>query len=296
MLWAPEDDPETQDVDESEAVEIVDTIEWSGNAAESQVFELDPNSLKSGQDGRFSLLKVDLSIDASNASSTKLNYVLPDGVPVGRATLFYGSENLGWAKWDEKAGLTGSGFLTYNQNNIDLIEFEKPSLIDRDFKLELVINSQILEFTIDVERTEKERTAAELITGSWLDVGTRIFNHTIIERYHDMVYSVPSSGKLRYMASSFASLDLGSSEFTAGTESHKYNPDGGPEQNMIFIENAIGGGPHLVSWNHVSQLWIDTAETTIDEGVCRNSGIRVFTSVGPAAGGSWNNSVDVSIE
>lgn len=62
VLWTPEDDPETQDVDESEAVEIVDTIEWSGNAAESQVFEIEPNSLKSGQDGDYSLIRLDLDI------------------------------------------------------------------------------------------------------------------------------------------------------------------------------------------------------------------------------------------
>lgn len=141
------------------------------------------------------------------------------------------------------------------------------------------------------------KTEVDLINGFWFDVGCRIFKHTIVERYHDMVYSVPASGELRLLFSSFASIDLGSSDFSAGTEAHKYNPDGGPEEDMTFTHGStIGGSPNHVSWSLSSQLWIDTSSVTINEGVCTNSGINVLTGTGPALGGTTNNSVSVAID
>ena len=70
ILFTPEDDPDTTDVDESiTEVEIVgDPIQWDGDNAESPVFELDPNELKPGVDGSFSLLKVDLDVDSDNTT------------------------------------------------------------------------------------------------------------------------------------------------------------------------------------------------------------------------------------
>jgi hypothetical protein len=249
-----------------------------------------------GKAVEFELLKVDVAVDASISSATKLNYALPDNIPLSRATLWYGSDQLGWTKWDEQTDLTGSGFLSFDQNFIDPIGFGDPNPIDRDLKLELEISGQSLEFMINADRIERMETASELITSFWLDVGTRIFNHTIVERYYDMVYSVPATGKLRQLARSFASVDLGSSDFTAGTETHKYNPEGDPAQGMNFNSAPpLGGSPDLVSWTLSTQLWIDTTATLIDEGVCTNSGISVLTGTGPAFGGSTNTSVDVSI-
>jgi len=81
VLWTPEDDPETQDVDESEAVEIVGTIEWSGNAAESQVYEIEPNSLKSGQDGNYSLIGGKITTIRETATAWQFNTVELEPVP-----------------------------------------------------------------------------------------------------------------------------------------------------------------------------------------------------------------------
>ena len=61
LLYIPEDDPETEEVDESEQVEFVKTIRWDGHGAESPVFEINPDSLKSGADGRYQLLKVEFA-------------------------------------------------------------------------------------------------------------------------------------------------------------------------------------------------------------------------------------------
>ena len=284
VLFTPEDDPDTTETDESTEVEIVgEPIQWDGSGDESPVFELDPDILKSGEDGTFRLLKVELDIDASDSSATKLNYTLPDGVPVSKVTLLYGNDASGWTKWDEKTGLTGNGFLSFDQNFIDLIGFEDPNPIDRDLKLEIEIAGQSLEFPVNADRIERMKTEVDLINGFWVDVGLRIFNHKIVERYHDMVYSVPASGELRQLFSTFASIDLGSSDFTAGTEAHKYNPDGGPEENMTFTDGpTIGASPNHVSWSLSSQQWINTSSVTVNEGVCTNSGISVLTGLGPA--------------
>lgn len=241
------------------------------------------------------LLKVDLDIDASTPSASKLNFSVPDNVPICKATLLRGNDTIGWIQEDEKLNLIGSGFLTFDQNFIGILEFdENNSPIDRDLRLELTIAGTLIEFPINADRVDSSKDAVELITGFWIDVGTRIFNHTIRETYSDYVYSVPASGKLRKLLASFASVDLGSSQFTAGTESHKYNPDGGPSQNMSSQSGL--GVPNTAYWTIQSNLWIDTSETTINEGVCTNSGISVFTGTGPALGGSTNNSVDVTID
>ena len=284
VLFTPEDDPDTTETNESTEVEIVgEPIQWNGSGDESPVFELDPDILKSGEDGTFRLLKVELDIDASDSSATKLNYTLPDGVPVSKVTLLYGNDASGWTKWDEKTGLTGNGFLSFDQSFIDLIGFEDPNPIDRDLKLEIEIAGQSLEFPVNADRIERMKTEVDLINGFWVDVGLRIFNHKIVERYHDMVYSVPASGELRQLFSTFASIDLGSSDFTAGTEAHKYNPDGGPEENMTFTDGStIGASPNYVSWSLSSQQWINTSSVTVNEGVCTNSGISVLTGLGPA--------------
>ena len=63
VLFTPEDDPDTTETDESTEVEIVgEPIQWDGSGDESPVFELDPDILKSGEDGTFRLLKVDVEV------------------------------------------------------------------------------------------------------------------------------------------------------------------------------------------------------------------------------------------
>lgn len=51
-------------------MEVVDTIEWGGVGDESPVFEIDPDSLKPGEDGRYQLFQVDLDIDSDNTNRT----------------------------------------------------------------------------------------------------------------------------------------------------------------------------------------------------------------------------------
>jgi len=241
------------------------------------------------------LLKVDLDVDATTPSASKLNFYVSDSIPISKATLLRGNENIGWLQEDEKLNLVGNGFLTFDQNSIGILEFdENNSQIDRDLKLELTIAGNIIELPIIADRVYHSKDAVELITGFWIDVGARFFNHTIRETYSDYVYSVPASGKLRKLISSYASVNLGSSQFSAGTESHKYNPDGGPSQNMSTQSGL--GDPNTVYWTNHSNLWIDKFETTINEGVCTNSGINVLTGTGSDFGGSTNNSVDVTID
>jgi hypothetical protein len=56
ILYRPEDDPDTEDVDESLLAEVIgDPIVWDGQAAESPVFEIDPETLKPDVDGEFEI-------------------------------------------------------------------------------------------------------------------------------------------------------------------------------------------------------------------------------------------------
>ena len=244
----------------------------------------------------FRLLKVDLNIDASEPSTSKLNFSVPENVPISKATLFKGNDDLGWTQLDEKINPDAIDFLIFDQGLIGVLEFDSNNNeIDRDLKLELTIAGTLVEYQINADRVNHQKEATELITGFWIDIGTRIFNHTIRETYYDYVYSIPATGKLRLLFSTSATIDLGSSDFSAGTESHKYNPDGGDAENMNNESSTIGS-PNVELWTLQSELWIDVMENTINEGVCTNSGINAFTGTGPALGGSTNNSVDVAID
>jgi len=66
LLFQPENDPATENIDESiENAEILDTppIEWDGLSAESPPIEIDPDTVKQGVDGTYSLLPVDIVPD-----------------------------------------------------------------------------------------------------------------------------------------------------------------------------------------------------------------------------------------
>jgi hypothetical protein len=60
VIFIPEDDPETEDIDESENVEFISTIpvDWDGESNESGVFEIDPGAISSTKDGDYRLLEV----------------------------------------------------------------------------------------------------------------------------------------------------------------------------------------------------------------------------------------------
>ena len=64
LLFQPEDNPDTQGVDESiENAEILETITWNGRAPESRVFHIDPDERKNGVDGQYRLLPIEIKPD-----------------------------------------------------------------------------------------------------------------------------------------------------------------------------------------------------------------------------------------
>jgi len=66
VLFQPEDDPDTEETDESvENAEVVETITWNGESAESQVFSVDPDQRKSGVDGTYRLIVMDVGVDGN---------------------------------------------------------------------------------------------------------------------------------------------------------------------------------------------------------------------------------------
>lgn len=66
LMFTPEDDPDTL-ANESENVELVDTFDWNGQAAESPVFLIDPDVKKPETDGSYSILPISLVPDSNVA-------------------------------------------------------------------------------------------------------------------------------------------------------------------------------------------------------------------------------------
>ena len=62
VVFTPEDDPDTTE-DESEEKEVVKTIEWDGQSAESTLYILDPDTEKPNMDGKYSLFPAEFIAD-----------------------------------------------------------------------------------------------------------------------------------------------------------------------------------------------------------------------------------------
>lgn len=61
LIFEPEDDPDTEENESETAVEVVKVVEWDGEGENSSDFEIDPESEKTGEDGRYFLLPVELA-------------------------------------------------------------------------------------------------------------------------------------------------------------------------------------------------------------------------------------------
>ena len=65
LVFQPEDNPDTKDIDEStKNAEVVETITWDGTSA--RFFTIDPDQKKSGADGSYRLLPIDIKEVASD--------------------------------------------------------------------------------------------------------------------------------------------------------------------------------------------------------------------------------------
>jgi hypothetical protein len=64
LLFQPEDDPQTQENESTENAEVIESVTWNGQAGESQVFTVDPDQRKSGVDGSYRLLSLEIGPDA----------------------------------------------------------------------------------------------------------------------------------------------------------------------------------------------------------------------------------------
>jgi len=122
LIFKPEDDPETPSVDESiENAEVIETIQWDGNTNESEVFVVDPDSKKSGKDGEYSLVSVDLITDLNNDGEiNSADNVLRDiSLKVGASNediekgteYHFANDNISNGAWDAED--TGAVSFTY---------------------------------------------------------------------------------------------------------------------------------------------------------------------------------------
>ena len=71
VVFKPEDDPATEENESETQMEIVRTIPWDGENTQ-QTFTLDPDVLKPGKDGEYSLVPADIAVDANRDGEVKL--------------------------------------------------------------------------------------------------------------------------------------------------------------------------------------------------------------------------------
>jgi hypothetical protein len=108
LLFQPEDDPETTDINESiENAEILNTppIEWDGQGTESEVIELDPDSLKPGIDGSYRLLPFDIE-------GYKRGTINTPGAKVSKGSGEYGQETVMLENADSEDNTTQPDYAT----------------------------------------------------------------------------------------------------------------------------------------------------------------------------------------
>ncbi|MEI6033433.1 MAG: hypothetical protein WCS65_04010, partial [Verrucomicrobiae bacterium] len=65
VLFQPENNPDTEEDESLTKAETVGTITWDGKEAESELFTIDPDIKNPEKDGAYSLLAMDLAVDAN---------------------------------------------------------------------------------------------------------------------------------------------------------------------------------------------------------------------------------------
>lgn len=132
VLFTPWNDPETEDVDESELTQIIPSLEinWSGDAAQSPVYTIDPGQIDPYSFGNYSLFEASLRPDydrdgrINNADLTWLKENSKDNewVPFH----FWINDNNDTAE-DDGNDVPGAGSPDYNSSGVqtvrDLIDF-----------------------------------------------------------------------------------------------------------------------------------------------------------------------------
>jgi hypothetical protein len=132
VLFTPWDDPETEDVDESEFTEIITSLEinWSGNAAQSPVYTIDPGQIDPYRFGNYRLIEASLRpdynrdgrINSSDLTWLKDNSEDNEWVPFH----FWINDNSDTAE-DDGNDVSGGGTPDHNRPGVqtvrDLIDF-----------------------------------------------------------------------------------------------------------------------------------------------------------------------------
>jgi len=102
VIFIPEDDPDTAENEEETGIEIVDTIEWDGVGDESPVEEIDPDSLKSGEDGRYEIVDMGLYVDHNRDGSINTTDSIFAARNSGSQTYYF------WINDDDDSGEVGN--------------------------------------------------------------------------------------------------------------------------------------------------------------------------------------------
>jgi len=110
MLFIPENDPDTAEKEDQTGMEIVDTIEWDGSGDDSPVEEIDPDSLKPGEDGRYELVDMGLYVDHNRDGSINTTDRVFAARNSGSQTFYF------WINDDDDSGEVGNDDVPLGQN------------------------------------------------------------------------------------------------------------------------------------------------------------------------------------
>jgi hypothetical protein len=147
VIFTPEDDPSTEDVDESEDVELVSSVpvRWNGKSAESEEFEIDPGAIHTSKDGNYRLVRIDITTDLNNdglinSSDTVLEFAGEDSsantedVKLGTEFLFE-NDTISNGIWDKSDPNAPENYKT--DDDVDRLSVSANYLYGEDIWFEL---------------------------------------------------------------------------------------------------------------------------------------------------------------
>jgi len=220
------------------------------------------------------------SVDASNPTSTKVNYYGNPSYAVIPSVNFTAPGTT-----QQASNVSGSFYFTYNQadagwgaNPINLQYFSSGSEV------------------FNVTKSEKNPDAMEVLSAYFLaeGVGLRVYNHKLREGYDPHVYSCTYSGKTIYTMSSHTLMYFNQDydDIAGWTERHKYSWNGG-SSNWVSMSVSSGWLPaYTAGRNCNTNIW---CIPTSLKGISDCTGLMWDTGNGYVMGVITNSEVDVSM-
>jgi len=183
-----------------------------------------------------------LNVDASDPNNTKVNCrVVPESVVLDSATF------TAPGKTETKEHLSGHFAFSYDQSDLD---WDRPeNLSPETIRLVAAVGEESKAAECTVNRIRRATPQAREIVSAYFlaeGVGLRMYTHKLIEIYDEITYSVPCSGRTRWVGTSMAALFLDNDYENIGdldwSESHRYTYTAGGTDTTGMVADPDGIG------------------------------------------------------